>query len=134
MDTCFSQDSVEVVDAREDMFLDTAAKRKRRRLTAPLEVTRVRRSVRATRYKGFKAPSMSGIKRKESHVKPRKIPEMYVTTVEHEMEVQYSQSAPPPTPIKTLQHLGINICGVPPEELSEDNLMQGEEEQNLGQV
>ena len=77
---------------------------------------------------------MSDIKRKESHVKPRQIPEIYVNNVEHEMEVQSSQSAPQPTPIKTLQHMGINICGVPREELSEDNLMQGEEEQNLGQV
>ena len=116
------------------MILDTSTSRKRHRPTAPLDVTQVRRSVRATRYLGFKAPSMSDNRKRDSHVKPRQIPEIGDSSTTQDMEVQpaHNQIPPPPTPIKTIQHLGINMCGIPPEEIIEEKLMQGVEEQNLG--
>jgi hypothetical protein len=33
-----------------------------------------------------------------------------------------SPTIPPPTPVSILQKIGVNICGIPPEELEKDKL------------
>lgn len=71
-------------DAQGTMEQDTATSRKRRRKATPLDVSQVRRSVRANSYLGFKAPSLADKKKKESHVKPRYTPDVMMLPAEQE--------------------------------------------------
>jgi hypothetical protein len=47
-------------------------------------------------------------------------------------EENQDSDAPPPTPIMLLQHVAINLCGVPEEEITQEALQAVEEED--GQV
>lgn len=63
---------------QDTMALDTAMSRKSCRKTTPLDVSGVRHCVRVTRYLGFKSPSLAEKNKKNSHVKPRCIPEVFI--------------------------------------------------------
>ena len=91
-----------------------------------LECTsQVRRSARGNRYKGFRPQNLSDAKAVKSKVKPRKIPEVPRIAADDEMMQTNVQKTeiPEDTPIPVLQAIGINLCGVPLEELSEEKLM-----------
>lgn len=97
----------------------------------PLDTSEVRRSTRANRYMGFKAPSMADSKPRQSHVKKHKIPNVAplppsVLTAPSAMTANTSGNSGPVVPdatrIITIQLLGTNLCGIPPEELSVERL------------
>jgi hypothetical protein len=85
----------------------------------------VRRSTRNTRFQGFKSKNLSEAKHVVSKVKPRKTPTM------REVNSQTGDSSStaskmmdiPATPVPVIQSIGINLCGVPPEELSPEKLL-----------
>lgn len=106
--------------------IDIATSKKRRHMAAPLDISEVRRSVRATRYMGFKASSLADAKKKVSHVKARVVPviaDMECDT-EHIEPDETSKPVPPPTPIKLIQQVGTNLCGIPEVELTEKELLK----------
>lgn len=108
----------------EQMEVDTFINRKKRRMNTPLEVSEVRRSVRATRYQGFKAPSMADNKKKPSYVKPRHTPDILeMQQLQSFEETLDTRQIPPPTLIETLQYLGTTTCAVPQEELTKEKLL-----------
>ena len=86
--------------------------------STPLTTRCVRRSPRANKYDGFKCTAIRDVKAKKSKVKaivkPSVVPEADV---------------PPPTPISTLQCIGVKLCGVPPEEVSPVKLLASLHEQ-----
>lgn len=109
---------------QDAMELDTATSRKRRRPSAPLDVSQVRRSVRATRYQSFKAPSMADSKKKISRVKPRCTPEVMMLEAQDPISSLSNETeVPPPTSIPMIQSMGTKLCGIPAEELTEDLLL-----------
>lgn len=67
-DMLTSKSASSQVMQQDMMDLDIATYRKRRCKATLLNVSKVRRSVRATRYMGFKALSMAELKKKTSHV------------------------------------------------------------------
>jgi hypothetical protein len=91
----------------------------------PICTTGVRRSTRNTRFQGFKSKNLSEAKHVVSKVKPRKTPTM------REVNSQTGDSSStasemmdiPATPVPVIQSIGINLCGVPPEELSPEKLL-----------
>ena len=56
-----------------------------------------------------------------SKVKPRIVPE--VDSSSSINTVQVSDDIPPPTPIATLQDVGVNRCAIPTAELTEEALL-----------
>jgi hypothetical protein len=111
---------------------DGVVSRKRRRNTTkidvPVNVAPVRRSERSKRFQGFKNNLVSDRPKRKSQVKPRRVPRAAASTV---TEVASSSAAGQaddeavlePTPIPFLQHVGVQLCGVPPEEMSPALLM-----------
>jgi hypothetical protein len=96
----------------------------------PSCTTQVRRSTRCNKYDGFKPKIISDAKQVKSKVKPRKNPMMTVTdgkavdkVIVHSSDDSSNSNAPPHTPISVIQSIGVNLCGVPPEELSPKKLL-----------
>jgi hypothetical protein len=119
---------------------DAAASRKRRR-QIQVSVEGLRRSPRSNKYQGFKQPITSDRVERKSHVKPsqtltitppsrpesdRRPVNQPALTVDEDIQ---GSDAPPPTPITLLQHVAINLCGVPEEEITQEALQAAEEEE-----
>jgi hypothetical protein len=80
----------------------------------------------------------------KSKVKPRKIPSISTADMvedngteeaplaDQQIVVSHLQ-VPPITPVPVMQSIGINLCGVPPEDLSPQKLLASlqEEEENI---
>lgn len=98
---------------------------------APMDTVHLRRSTRSTRYDGFRVPQPSDVKSTTSKVKARVNPSITnatKTTAPHtNIQVKPSSSQegalPPPTPIATIQSVGINLCGINRKELSPKKLL-----------
>jgi hypothetical protein len=75
-------------------------------------------------YKGFKVNMPTDSKKRKSKVQSRIIPDASSTPPKDIIEPSRDDSSPvpPPTPIPILQKIGVNICGIPPEELEKDKL------------
>jgi hypothetical protein len=95
----------------------------------PLVTTQVRRSARANKYDGFKIHLISDTKIAKSKVKARVVPAVKKTLKkkksggENIAQMAGEHNIPPPTPIATLQSIGVNLCGVPPEDVSPMKLL-----------
>ena len=98
---------------------------KRGKNKAPLSVTSVRRSARSNKYDGFKVPPLTDSRTKISKVKPRVIPNAVSAVVISEITDEQPEDGelPPPMTIEQIQHIAIQQCVVPPEEVTEDLLM-----------
>ncbi|KAM0922039.1 hypothetical protein ACQ4PT_006447 [Festuca glaucescens] len=90
----------------------------------------VRRSLRNNIYKGFKVNMPTDSRKRKSKVAARIVPEASSTPPKDIIEPsrEDSPTIPPPTPISILQKIGVNICGIPPEELEKDKLEKKEDE------
>jgi hypothetical protein len=109
----------------------TSAARKRRRQT-PVSVGPLRRSPRNNKYQGFKQQLITDRTSRKSHVKPAKTltiepmpaPESAVIPVSNNMITRNDEEdqVPPPTPVQVLQHVAVNLCGVPEEEVTQELL------------
>jgi hypothetical protein len=99
--------------------------------------TAVRRSPRNNIYRGFKVDMPTDAKKRQSKVKNRVIPDVsgnsWLVSDSVATPAKYvpdsdgqstSPTIPPPTPVSILQKIGVNICGIPPEELEKDKLEQ----------
>jgi hypothetical protein len=91
--------------------------------------TQVRRSARCNKYDGFKPKNLSEARAAKSKVKPRKNPLLPVSITEEEETAKenslalVNSSPADATPIPVLQSIGVNLCGVPHEELSPKMLL-----------
>ena len=94
------------------------ARTRRSKFQVPPITTEVRRSTRSTRYDGFRVPQISDVRAPASKVKPRQAP-----SASSSSSVFSPVQAPPPTPLRTMQEIGINRCAVPPSELTEEALL-----------
>jgi hypothetical protein len=101
----------------------------------PTCTNQVRRSTRCNKYNGFKPKIIFDAKATKSKVKPRKTPS---TTVSADLEqeelamteiVPYSMQVPPITPVPVMQSIGINLCGIPPEDISAKKLLASLQEE-----
>jgi hypothetical protein len=97
--------------------------------------TAVRRSPRNNIYRGFKVDMPTDAKKRQSKVKNRVIPDASgnswlvsdaVATPPKNVSGSDGESTsspiPPPTHVPILQKIGVNICGISPEELTKDKL------------
>jgi hypothetical protein len=119
-----SDSSAECSDA--SLLLDNKGKGKL--LPEPECTSQVRRSSRCNKYDGFNHKNLSEARATKSKVKQRKI-----LAVQQKIQkpkklsknsiIQGGQSELVATPIPVLQAIGINLCGVPPEELAEERLL-----------
>ena len=90
-----------------------------RSVLVPLDTAAVRRSTRSNKYDGFKVPSLYDTRKTTSKVKPRVIPSIGTSA----SAASSAGEIPPPTPIATLQSIGVNRCAIPAAELSEETLL-----------
>jgi hypothetical protein len=93
----------------------------------PSCTTQVHRSTRCNKYDGFKPHNFSNSKPLKSKVKPRKNHVMLVPADDEVSELTEKEqtlvtASDHTTPIPILQSIGINLCGVPPEDLSPKKL------------
>jgi hypothetical protein len=99
-------------------------------LPAPICTTQVRRSTRCNKYDGFKPKNFSDSKATKSKVKPRKVNTAIVLVPTDEDDaadpllLDNGSNVPDFTPIPVLHAIGVNLCGVPPEEISTQKLME----------
>jgi hypothetical protein len=127
-----------ITEILEDIPLTTSAGvtlvvgKKRKKTTAqiadpPTCTTQVRRSSRCNKYDGFKPKNISDTKPIKSKVKPRKGTSALncCQTEENPDDIILAQGIPPPahTPIPVMQSIGINLCGVPPDDISPQKLL-----------
>jgi hypothetical protein len=110
--------------------LTVGQKWKKTSLPAPICTTQVRRSTRCNKYDGFKPKNLSDSKATKSKVKPRKIP-IAINLVPSDEDdaadpllLDNDINVPDFTPIPVLHAIGVNLCGVPPEEISPQKLME----------
>jgi hypothetical protein len=120
-----------------------AATRKRRR-QVQVSVENLRRSPRSNKYQGFKQQIVSDRVERKSHVKPsctltitpppRPVSDSLPVNVTPETEEEQGREAevPPPTPMMLLQHIAVNLCGVPEEEISQEALLATREDEEEG--
>jgi hypothetical protein len=142
-------DNVELLQASEDILSEnvianetSAGSRKRRRQLPELEpaadsvsetsVMLPRRSSRSNKFQGFKQIFVGDNPKRKSHVKPRSVPgkKRNILAKSKGKEVSHDGDAVAtddpvlkPTPVKFLQHVGVEICGIPAEEISADQLL-----------
>jgi hypothetical protein len=90
--------------------------------------TAVRRSPRNNIYKGFKVNMPTDSRKLKSKVSDRIIPDVISTPSKDVLDSEEMESPPlpPPTPIPVLQKIGVNICGIPAEELEKEHLEKPE--------
>jgi hypothetical protein len=110
----------EIIQSKVDVSV------KRARVTQKKHVqvtTAVRRSPRNNIYKGFKVNMPTDSRKVKSKVSNRVIPDINTPSKDvfdpAEMD---SPPVSPPTPIPVLQKIGINICGIPEQELEKEKL------------
>jgi hypothetical protein len=98
----------------------------------PTCTAQVRRSSRCNKYDGFKPKNVSDTKPFKSKVKPRKgTSALNLCQIEENSDdIILAQGTPPPahTPIPVMQSIGINLCGVPPEDISPKKLLASVQE------
>jgi len=100
----------------------------------PVVTSVVRHSTRSTRYDGFRVNNANEAKTTKSKVKPRISPAAPVPDFEVQDVIEMEEKVgdlPPHTPIPVIQAIGVNLCGVPPSELSPKKFLaslQGEED------
>ncbi|KAI5012907.1 hypothetical protein ZWY2020_025173 [Hordeum vulgare] len=110
----------------EDSHVSPSRKRGRRpKSITPLCTTKVRRSPRSNKYMGFKVDLPSDARGHKSLIKPRTsivISDPAPSAID---ENASSSSSPPPPPmiIKHNQHVGTGLCGIRPEELTDECLL-----------
>jgi hypothetical protein len=137
----FAAEDVSVHDAVASEHVGTMIMGKKRKAFCPSAqsaqsaivptcTTHVRRSSRCNKYDGFKSNNFSDTKAAKSKVKPRKTHVIYVSVTKDFSaptkvdDVRLVTTDPVgSTPIPVLQSIGINLCGVPPEELSPKKLL-----------
>jgi hypothetical protein len=116
----------------DSIVVTLAVGQKRKRSSAqtanpPSYTTQVRRSSRCNKYDGFKPKNIFDTKPAKSKVKPRKVTStMNICHTEESSDaIILAQGNPPPahTPIPVMQAIGINLCGVPLEDLYPKKLM-----------
>ncbi|KAI4996261.1 hypothetical protein ZWY2020_048027 [Hordeum vulgare] len=88
----------------------------------PLCTTEVHRSPRSNKYMGFKVDQLSDARGHKSLIKPRMSVVISNPAPSSVDEVASSSSAPPPPPmiINDIQQVGTRLCGIPPEELTDE--------------
>ena len=95
-------------------------------MLAPIDTATLRRSTRNNKYDGFRVNLASDTRQTKSRVKPRVIPSALEATEDTPVDstaaaapgVDDDAPIPPPTPIPTMQPIGVNLCAVPVEELT----------------
>jgi hypothetical protein len=142
-------DNVELLQASEDILSEnvianetSAGSRKHRRQLPEPEpaadsvsessILLPRRSSRSNKFQGFKQNFVGDNPKRKSHVKPRFVPgkkqnkpaKCKGKEVAHDGDaVATDDPVLKPTPVKFLQHVGMEICGIPAEEISADQLL-----------
>lgn len=112
-------------ETTEIVTLPAAARKEKKKKAGPeIDPATLRRSTRANKYDGFKAPSMAEGKIIKSKVKSRHIPS---APNQSNTTSAAQKPVPPPTPIPTLQHIGSTRCGILAEELSAAKLLASKE-------
>jgi hypothetical protein len=116
----------------EIIHSQSAVSVKRARITHKKQVqvtTSVRRSPRNNIYKGFKVNMPTDTKKMKSKVSNRIIPDINTPSKDvFDSADRDSPPVPPPTPVPVLQKIGVNICGIPAEELEKEKLEKSESE------
>jgi hypothetical protein len=102
-----------------DSIAHVGQKRKKVSIAMPESTLQVRRSPRTNKYDGFKPRNDSDTKTVKSKVKPRKDPSKQKATA----DTPAAPSNSAVTPIPVLQSIGINLCGIPPTEVSSQKLL-----------
>jgi hypothetical protein len=97
-------------------------------LIVPECTSQVCRSTRSNNYDGFNHKNLSEARTVKSKVKPRKIPTVKQKIRKNKKLVNSATLHLDPdalkeTPIPLLQSIGVNLYGVPPEEISEEQLL-----------
>jgi hypothetical protein len=97
-------------------------------ITEPECTSQVRRSSRSNKYDGFNHKNLSEARASKSKVKQRKVPAVKQKIqkskkLPQNVVSQFDHSNLDATPIPVLQSIGVNLCGVPPEELAEGLLL-----------
>ena len=95
-------------------------------MLAQTDTATLRRSTRNNKYDGFRVTLTSDSRQTKSRVKPGVIPSALEATEDTPVDstaaavpgVDEDDSIPPPTPIPTMQAIGVNLCAVPVEELT----------------
>ncbi|KAE8770022.1 hypothetical protein D1007_58291 [Hordeum vulgare] len=109
-----------------DSHVSPSRKRGRRpKSITPLCTSEVRRSPCSNKYMGFKVDLSSDARGRKSLIKPRTsmvISDLAPSSID---ENASSSSAPLPSPmiIEDIQHVGTGLCGIPPEELTDECLL-----------
>jgi hypothetical protein len=105
----------------------------------PLVTSQVRRSARSNKYDGFKVHLIYDTKPVKSKVKTRVVPfvkesmKKKRSRAEDNAQSASDNNVPPPTPIATMQAIGVNLCGVPPEEVSLVKLLAQPQEEEVSE-
>lgn len=107
-------------------------KHRKAKMSVPIDTANLRRSNRSTKYNGFRVPQPSDSRQLKSKVKPRMIPSAATATSQHTSIEQASDTeelaVPPPTPLATMQAVGTQLCAIPAEEVSDEDLTKGPED------
>ncbi|KAM0894161.1 hypothetical protein ACQ4PT_024659 [Festuca glaucescens] len=112
-----------VAPADTDGIVSRKQHRNTTKIDVHVNVAPIRRNERSKCFQGFKNNLVSDKPKRKSQVKHHHVPGAVASTV---TEVASSSAAGQtddevvlePTPIPFLQHIGVQLCGVPPEELS----------------
>jgi hypothetical protein len=101
-------------------------KSRRKKKIVPQVTTAVRRSPRNHAIAGHKVSMPTDSKKRKSKVKAIVVPGDRKESVQpgHSSGKGNTPPPPPPTPVKVLQKIGVNICGIPIEELEESKLQK----------
>ena len=99
----------------------------------PLDTTAVRRSTRSNKYDGFKVNHVSDTKQTRSRVKARVVPSVSAISMAAAPAEVVTGSCPPPTSIEEIQQVG-DRCGIAPEDLSAEKLLDGEQMTPDGEI
>mgnify|MGYP005829679009 CR=1 FL=1 len=91
----------------------------------PLDTTAVRRSTRSNKYDGFKVNQANDIKQTRSRVRSRVMPSVQAISMAAAPTQVASVPCPPPTSIEEIQQVG-GRCGIAPEDLSVEKLLDGQ--------
>jgi hypothetical protein len=123
-----SDASVIEYESRQDMAVVSVKRVRATHKNQAQITTTVRRSPRNNIYKGFKVNMPTDSRKMRSKVSARIIPDVTSTPSKDVLDTEEMDSppVPPPTPIPVLQKIGVNICGIPAEELKKEHLEKPE--------
>ena len=88
----------------------------------PLDTTAVRRSTRSNKYDGFKVNQISDNRQPKSRVKARVVPTLRAVSMAAAPTSLAATACPAPTSVEEIQQVGAR-CGIPPEDLSAEKLL-----------